>query len=314
MIFLFWQVCTANRFSNKIIIRFFKNCSVLEYILHYLFVLDHTTKNANPLIISVRISHSMHEIFFLSLTFKHRETKVLTDARAFPISSPELPAVVPRLAAQTKRIISPITYVVNRTGTLCLSQASYPWCRLRWWWACDCMWWGLSGIHSLRCHEEDNSVGTEVGQSYKLYLIKNTFDRWLDAECPKKCFWNKGGTVFPTHHPILGVNSRERASLPDVWRVSQHGGVARRRPGVFWGIWRYMQNLKTYIPKRNNTNSLAIIIHTLHIKRPWINSSWFCTGVASIVSGIVVTGRGGIYLGKYVQLTRVFYDCLVEDL
>lgn len=47
-----------------------------------------------------------------------------------------------------------------------------------------------------------------------------------------------------------------------------------------------------------------IKIHTLHIKGPWVNSSWFCTGVASIVSGIVVTGCGGIYLGKYIQLTQ----------
>lgn len=88
------------------------------------------------------------------------------------------------------------------------------------------MWWGLSEIHSLRCHEEDNSVGTEVGQLHKVYLILNMFDRGLDEEFPQSyCY--EGGTVFSTHHPILGVNSREGASLPDVWRVSQHGRVPR---------------------------------------------------------------------------------------
>lgn len=39
----------------------------------------------------------------------------------------------------------------------------YPWCLLRWWWVCDCMWWGLSGSRWLRCRAEDSSVGTEAG-------------------------------------------------------------------------------------------------------------------------------------------------------
>lgn len=75
-------------------------------------------KNAKPPIITVRISHSMHEIFFSSDIKKKKNKEELTDARAFPISSPELPAVVPRLAAKTRSIISPITHKVTRTGTL----------------------------------------------------------------------------------------------------------------------------------------------------------------------------------------------------
>lgn len=65
--------------------------------------------------------------FSFFLRHSNREkSKELTDARAFPISSPELPAVVPRLAVGTKRVISQVTREVNITGMLRFQFLRHP--------------------------------------------------------------------------------------------------------------------------------------------------------------------------------------------
>lgn len=77
-------------------------CFVLWCFAHYSFVLDCTTKNAEP---PIRPQSELVPVCVIVSFLRHfnaEKQKELTDARAFPISSPELPAVVPRLAAGRK--------------------------------------------------------------------------------------------------------------------------------------------------------------------------------------------------------------------